>query len=126
MCGIAGCFTANPGEPNTVGLERALLRLRHRGPNGQGVERFETEGGELILGHRRLSIIDLSDAGLQPMASADGRYTVTFNGEIYNYIELREELQAKGRRFSTHTDTEVLIEAWSEWGSQALERSTLR
>lgn len=122
MCGIAGCFAAHPREPQTEALDRALYRLRHRGPNGQGVETLPTDGGTLSLGHRRLSIIDLSDAGLQPMTTANGRLTIVFNGEIYNYVELRAELRNLGRAFHTQTDTEVLLQAWDEWGPRALDR----
>jgi asparagine synthase (glutamine-hydrolysing) len=122
MCGIAGCFAAHPKEPQAETLGRALGRLRHRGPNGQGVETLATDGGTLSVGHRRLSIIDLSDAGLQPMTTANGRFTIVFNGEIYNYVELRTELRNLGRVFHTQTDTEVLLQAWEEWGRGALDR----
>jgi len=122
MCGIAGSFTLKPTDGDRPALERALGRLRHRGPNGQGIEAFAVNGGRLLLGHRRLAIIDLSDAGLQPMASNDGRYIVTFNGEIYNYLELRGQLQAMGHIFQTQTDTEVLLTAWQQWGQSCLTR----
>ncbi len=74
------------------------------------------------MGHRRLSIIDLSDAAAQPMAYADGRYWTIYNGEIYNYIELRHELEALGHRFRTQSDTEVLLAAYAQWGEAALDR----
>ncbi|PWG02100.1 asparagine synthase (glutamine-hydrolyzing) [Sphingosinicella humi] len=122
MCGIAGCFTVHPAETDGEALKRALLRLAHRGPNGRGAKSLGTDAGQLSLGHRRLSIIDLSDAGLQPMTSADGRFTIVFNGEIYNYVELRDELRGRGRTFQTRTDTEVLLQTWAEWGSNALDR----
>src|SRR5262245_59945007 len=96
--------------------------VAHRGPDGSGWRVFESTVGPVALGHRRLSIIDLSDAALQPMSYADGRYWVVYNGEIYNYLELRAELQAAGHQFRTESDTEVLLAAYSEWGEAALDR----
>ena len=84
--------------------------------------RLTTRDGARRLGHRRLAIIDTSKAGHQPMLSADGRYVLTFGGEIYNYRELREELKSKGHRFQTETDTEVLLTAFAEWGKECLPR----
>src|SRR5262245_56119757 len=110
MCGIAGLFTqSSDPSGNTAGsqhqLSAALDRLRHRGPDDVGVWR----GPGCLLGHRRLSILDLSAAGHQPMTSSDGRLVVVLNGEIYNFIELRSELQRFGHSFRTGTDTEVLL-----------------
>jgi len=99
-----------------VQLEAALSLLSHRGPDGVGYWR---DAG-VWLGHRRLAIIDLSDAGIQPM-HVDDAVAITFNGEIYNYIELGKELQSKGHRFRTETDTEVLLHAYLEWGVECLE-----
>jgi len=79
-------------------------------------------GARVALGHRRLSILDLSSAGHQPMASADGRYWITFNGEVYNYLEIRAELEALGHRFVSHTDTEVVLAAYTQWGRDCLRR----
>jgi asparagine synthase (glutamine-hydrolysing) len=93
--------------------------LAHRGPDAQDV--WLDAGGRCALGHARLSIIDL-EGGLQPMHSADGRYSIVFNGEIYNFQSLRSELQQRGHVFRTHSDTEVLLQAYSEWGLDALER----
>lgn len=92
--------------------------VAHRGPDGEGhwIE------GNVALGHRRLSIIDLSPAGHQPMVSADGRYVLTYNGEVYNFRELRAELEARGRWFRSRTDSEVVLLALAEWGEQALHR----
>jgi asparagine synthase (glutamine-hydrolysing) len=115
MCGIWFSFGFTP-DPKHIEL------VAHRGPDGQGWRVFDTVQGPLALGHRRLSIIDLSDAATQPMGSADGRYWVTYNGEIYNYIELREELAAAGHRFVTSSDTEVLLAAYTHWGEAALDR----
>src|SRR3990172_5097969 len=98
MCGIAGIFSYRPSAPPVDREE--LLRIREamirRGPDGAGL--WLSEDGRVGLAHRRLSIIDLSEAGAQPMASADGRLVVTFNGEIYNYRELRRELEGRGHR----------------------------
>lgn len=113
MCGIAGAFGTGTSVETA---ERMADALRHRGPDGQGV--CAVPGG--ALAHRRLSIIDLSEAGLQPMESADGRWVISFNGELYNYKELREELSAYP--FRTQTDTEVILAAWDKWGEAALDR----
>ncbi|HEX6624535.1 MAG TPA: asparagine synthase (glutamine-hydrolyzing) [Pyrinomonadaceae bacterium] len=121
MCGIAGLITTEAGA--RVG---AMLRaVAHRGHDGEGVWEsgvIDAEGRRACLGHRRLAIIDTSAAGLQPKLSADGRFVVTFNGEIYNYRELRRELAAKGHVFRTETDTEVLLAAFAEWGEGCLPR----
>jgi asparagine synthase (glutamine-hydrolysing) len=97
-------------------------KVAHRGPDGSGWQVFESNAGPIAVGHRRLSIIDLSDAGSQPMGYADGRYWVTYNGEIYNYRELRDELTAGGYCFQTQSDTEVLLAAYAHWGEAALDR----
>jgi asparagine synthase (glutamine-hydrolysing) len=107
-----------PGEARL----RALTdTLQHRGPDGSGVWTTTSGRHEVAFGHRRLSIIDLG-GGHQPMTSPDGRLTLTFNGEIYNYVELREELRARGHAFRTDSDTEVLIEAYRAWGEDGLGR----
>ena len=97
--------------------------MAHRGPDGAGHWLSKTSDGhfQIGLGHRRLSIIDIG-GGSQPMSSEDGRVTVIFNGEIYNYIELREELLSLGHRFRTASDTEVLIEAYRAWNLEAIRR----
>ncbi|MGE0503345.1 MAG: asparagine synthase (glutamine-hydrolyzing) [Rhizobiaceae bacterium] len=115
MCGIWCSIGVEP-DPKHID------RVSHRGPDGRGWKVAATPAGPLALGHRRLSIIDLSDAGLQPMSYADGRYWIVLNGEIYNYLELRAELEAAGRRFVSNSDTEVLLAAYAEWGEDALER----
>lgn len=118
MCGIAGYFNTR-GEPASPVVIRAMTTvIAHRGPDGEGA--FVEEG--IALGHRRLAIIDLSPAGHQPMMSADLRYTISYNGELYNFQELRTELEALGCRFRTRTDTEVILYAYAEWGEQALLR----
>ncbi len=118
MCGIAG-FLNLDGEPASgVLVKRMTDAIIHRGPDGEGV----FAEGPTGLGHRRLSIIDLSPAGHQPMATADGRYVLTYNGEIYNFQELRIELEALGYQFRSRTDSEVALNAFAEWGPAALDR----
>ena len=116
MCGIAGLIgTAN--EVERAGAVRKMTdSIARRGPDGEGI----TVWGEAVLGHRRLSIIDLSDAGRQPMSSADGAIGVVFNGEIYNFIDLRKELTGRGYTFTSDTDTEVLIHGYESWGLDEL------
>ena len=135
MCGIAGYYDAR--EPASESRVRAMAdRLVHRGPDAAGFALICTKTGrswtgdrakpdtvfDLALGHRRLSIIDLSDAGHQPMASPDGRHCVVYNGEIYNYLELRTELRAMGHVFRSDSDTEVLLAAYRQWGPEFLTR----
>jgi asparagine synthase (glutamine-hydrolysing) len=119
MCGIAGLITAHP----EMRIGAMLKAIEHRGRDDEGVWTSpEIERQSVCFGHRRLSIIDTSSAGHQPMLSADGRLVVILNGEIYNYRELRDELASKGQMFRTQTDTEVLLAAWAEWGSDCLPR----
>jgi asparagine synthase (glutamine-hydrolysing) len=122
MCGIYGGYWRGISEAPVVRLAEAQRLLYHRGPNDRGMETFTVAGGTIVLGHTRLSIIDLSPGGHQPMHSADGRYTIVFNGEIYNYRELRQELQAHGHSFHTDSDTEVLLACWAQWGNECLRR----
>jgi asparagine synthase (glutamine-hydrolysing) len=117
MCGIAGIFRQDQAPVDHTLLRRMTDVLAHRGPDGEG---FHVEGG-VGLGHRRLAIIDVS-GGAQPMASAHGLTWITYNGEIYNYSELRRELEAGGARFRTTSDTEVLIAAYDAWGVECLSR----
>jgi asparagine synthase (glutamine-hydrolysing) len=121
MCGIAGLINHEPESR----IDPMLKAIEHRGRDDEGVWTSKAnvhDGQRVCLGHRRLSIIDTSSAGHEPMISADGRFVITFNGEIYNYRELRHELVRKGHRFRTQTDTEVLLAAWSEWGEASLDR----
>jgi asparagine synthase (glutamine-hydrolysing) len=115
MCGIWFSLGLAPDPAH-------IDAVAHRGPDGNGWKVFDSVAGPVGLGHRRLSIIDLSDAAQQPMSYADGRYWVVYNGEIYNYLELREELQAVGHRFRTQSDTEVLLAAYAQWGEAVLDR----
>jgi len=139
MCGIAGIVRLDGGPIDSRDLVRMSDRLRHRGPDDGGYAflsgdprkcRFiRSESGDLPDGgvsagfaHRRLSIIDVSTRGVQPMSDDSGEVWISYNGEIFNYIELRGELESRGRRFRTSTDTEVLLAAWNEWGPSCLER----
>lgn len=115
MCGIFGAV--NYQLQYDVALD-CLNRLTHRGPDGWGLWQ---EGG-VTLGHRRLSILDLSEQGKQPMEYAGGRYQITFNGEVYNFLEIRRELEALGYRFKSDTDTEVIVAAFAQWGEGCLDR----
>ena len=117
MCGIAGYFalTPRPLAPREV-LGRMVEAVRHRGPDDGGVY----YDGRAALGHRRLSIIDLA-GGKQPLSTADGRLWVTFNGEIFNYVELRQELIERGREFRTKSDTETILNAYAEFGPQCVQ-----
>ena len=135
MCGIAGCVVSTP-VPWLAGAVDAMSEsIVHRGPDDRGVLLWDGQGkvrtgrtqpvegaASVGLAHRRLSIIDLSETGWQPMSSADGRYYIVYNGEIYNYLELRAELQKRGHRFRGGSDTEVLLAACTEWGSDVFRR----
>lgn len=147
MCGIVGIVARDPTLLRNVG--RMTEAIRHRGPDDEGylmagsrsgivclgrgrdshpeapgvdLATIDTVPFDVAFGHRRLSILDLSVGGHQPMSSRDGRFWITYNGEIYNYIELRAELEGLGFAFSTASDTEVLIAAWQTWGAEALQR----
>jgi len=118
MCGIAGIFHLN-GEPaSPVLLRRMTDSIAHRGPDGEGFYTDHFVG----LGHRRLSIIDLSAAGHQPMVSFDGQVILSYNGEVYNFQEIRLELEALGYRFRSQTDSEVVLNAWHCWGTDCVTR----
>ena len=149
MCGITGIYALNNSEVNKHLLLRMNNKIRHRGPDDEGyflsntqTESFEYACGDqtqeelkaslnslnqcdyadLGLGFRRLSIQDLSVKGHQPMADPEERAVIVFNGEVYNFIELREELKAKGYSFKSLTDTEVILNAYLEWGENCVHR----
>ncbi|MHB9074060.1 MAG: asparagine synthase (glutamine-hydrolyzing) [Desulfobaccales bacterium] len=118
MCGICGLL----GNPTNVARQEMLRSLNHRGPDDQGEYEVQSSQGMLWFGHRRLSIQDPSPAGRQPMTTRDGRFVIVFNGEIYNFKEIRRELEGYGYRFKSHSDTEVILAAWDKWGLDALPR----
>jgi len=145
MCGIAGVVSHESSDALVQQVERTLIALAHRGPDDSGILVFaprETvaftidgagrraelptpptaDAASVVLGNRRLAIIDPTPGGHQPMVSADGRYALVVNGEIYNYLELRRELEARGRQFRSRSDTEVLLYALAEWGPACLPR----
>jgi asparagine synthase (glutamine-hydrolysing) len=120
MCGVAG-IASFIGEPIDVPTLRAMgSRLHHRGPDGHGV--WVSDDRTVGLTHRRLAILDLSDLGRQPMVSEDGSLVITYNGEIYNFVELRDELTAAGYHFRSRTDTEVILAAYQHWGAACVDR----
>ncbi|MCG8554536.1 MAG: asparagine synthase (glutamine-hydrolyzing) [Proteobacteria bacterium] len=136
MCGVVGGVALQTAHREALGrdAQSMLSALDHRGGDGRGLSCFgydgtrglvevsEEDAPSIVLGHSRMAIIDVSDAGLQPMRSHDGTCWISFNGEIYNYIELRDELGIKGHRFRTETDTDVLLAAYREWGVGCLTR----
>lgn len=113
MCGLWASVGLNAGRG-------AIQAVAHRGPDGEGWEEHATPAGPLMLGHRRLAIVDITPAGAQPMAR--GGAVVVYNGEIYNHLELRAELEGLGHVFATRSDTEVLLAAWEQWGESCLDR----
>src|SRR5438067_4776695 len=117
MCGIAGVIDTRGRPADAAVLRRMCDRLAHRGPDAEGYH----VRGPAGLGHRRLSIIDLA-GGRQPLANEDGTVWVTFNGEVYNFQELRGPLEAAGHRFATHSDTEVIAHAYEEYGPRCVEQ----
>jgi len=118
MCGIVGALNVDGAPLDPRVLDAMTAALAHRGPDGEGT----FVDGALGLGHRRLAIIDLTDAGRQPMETPDGELVITYGGEVYNFPELREELTALGHRFRSRTDTEVILHAYQQWGTPAIER----
>jgi asparagine synthase (glutamine-hydrolysing) len=121
MCGLCGIFNLD-GSPIHAGVAQQMLdTLRHRGPDDEG-SALALDGAALFLGHRRLSIIDLSPAGRQPLFNEDSTVAVIFNGEIYNFAALRSELIARGHRFRSHTDTEVVVHLYEDGGPGSIRR----
>ena len=130
MCGIAGAIrkiphrldaAERPHSGKLVGLVEDLSRSQHhRGPDGSGL--WQSSGQEVVFGHRRLAILDLSEAGAQPMVDSDSGCAITFNGEIYNFREIRRDLEALGETFRSNSDTEVILKAYKRWGIDAVGR----
>src|SRR5438128_10354147 len=120
MCGIVGFGgrSASAGDAFTA----QCGTMRHRGPDASG--EWRSADSRVALGHRRLSIIDLSEAGSQPMSDSTGHLHITFNGAIYNYREIRQKLEDRGRRFRSASDIEVLLQPYREWASDRLRRLT--
>ena len=137
MCGIAGLVHKNKALDHVDNyLTKMTSVLTHRGPDAEGYVLFDSlhraaskqgpgelaGGGDIGFGHRRLSIIDLSDAAVQPMANFDEDLWIIFNGEIFNYIEIRQVLEKEGYRFKTNSDTEVILNAYGHWGPDCLHQ----
>jgi asparagine synthase (glutamine-hydrolysing) len=118
MCGIVGILANREGAITDSVLKAMTRALAHRGPDGEGFYR----DGAVALGHRRLAVIDLSDAAAQPMKTSDGRYVIAYNGEVYNFRELRKELQTAGHEFFSQSDTEVVLHALIQWDVQAISK----
>jgi asparagine synthase (glutamine-hydrolysing) len=119
MCGISGFVDFNKKTDRGT-LEKMNRTMAHRGPDGEGYGMYNNDAALIGLGHRRLSIIDLTEGGSQPQTF--GSLHITFNGEIYNYEEIKKELEQKGHQFHSHSDTEVILHAYKEWGSAALQK----
>src|SRR5688572_7632972 len=117
MCGIAGVLDRSGAPVPLETMRRTGDVIAHRGPDDEG----QFVDGPVGLASRRLSIIDLSKAGHMPMASESGSHVITYNGEVYNYRELRAELEGLGRRFRSQTDTEVVLAAYEQWGAASVE-----
>lgn len=118
MCGIAGILNFKQQPVAHSQIKAMTDRIIHRGPDGEG----QWVAGNIGLGHRRLAIIDLTPAGNQPMQTPNGRFTITYNGEVYNFKELRIELEALGHKFHSQTDTEVVLNAYAEWGHKSITK----
>ena len=119
MCGISG-FIDYKKSTDLFVLEKMNRTMEHRGPDGEGYGIYTTENANVGLGHRRLSIIDLSEGGSQPKTF--GKIHITYNGEIYNHAAIKKELEQAGHFFETHSDTEVILHAYSEWGINAVQK----
>ena len=117
MCGIAGIFNLNTSREISIDTVKQMMSIiRHRGPDGSGLYK----DNEVGLGHARLSIIDLP-GGYQPMSNEDKSIWITFNGELFNFLELRQDLIKRGHEFATHSDTEVIIHLYEEYGTKCLQ-----
>jgi len=121
MCGIAGVFSVDPRQTEWA-VRRMNRSQAHRGPDDEGLRALDVPGGRLVLGHRRLSILDLSAAGHQPMQNPATGDWIVYNGEIYNYPQLRRQLEAGGARFRSRCDTEAILHAFAKWGVECFQR----
>src|SRR5215813_1138474 len=124
MCGILGVSFAGPREDAVAAVERGLSVMTHRGPDDSGVISVagDAENQHVVFGHQRLSIIDLSSGGHQPMRDPETGNWISYNGEVYNFKELRRELEAHGCSFRSNSDTEVLLQSYRVWGREAVKR----
>ena len=122
MCGIVGGIWSREAHERPARFSRALQQLRRRGPDDCAIADLSNRGRQVLLGHARLSVIAPGPGGRQPMQSADGRHWITFNGEIYNFQELRRELESAGRLMTSLSDSEVLLQSWIHWGESCLNR----
>src|SRR2546425_974046 len=122
MCGIAGIVSSGPESSLREELDRMIAIQAHRGPDGRGAWKGCVADCHVGLASARLAILDLSDLAAQPMACDDGRHVLVYNGEVYNYCELRAELAALGTRFRTAGDTEVVLQALAHWGAAAFQK----
>jgi asparagine synthase (glutamine-hydrolysing) len=120
MCGIAGLWKFKGGKVDQPAFDRFIDSLRHRGPDGRGVWHDESAG--VALGQRRLAILDCTDDGRQPMSYSEGRYWMVYNGEVFNFLELRKDLEQKGFQFRSQSDTEVILAAYIQWGAEMLPK----
>ena len=116
MCGIAGIYGIKDTQNGETIVLRMINALAHRGPDDEGIY----VDNSVVLGHKRLAIIDLSAAGHQPMSTKDGRYTIVYNGELYNYKDIKKSLS--DYPFQTQSDTEVILAGWQKWGKEGLEQ----
>lgn len=120
MCGISGVVALRGNQVEPALLHRLMDQIAHRGPDGAGT--WFSSDRSVALGHRRLAIIDPGEGGHQPMVSSEGRHVIVYNGEVYNFLELRRELETSGAQFRTESDTEVILAAWQAWGESMLQR----
>jgi len=120
MCGIAGIYNFGNKSISLAEIEKLTNAVAHRGPDGQGI--WIDERQKVAFGHRRLSILDLSENGKQPMSYGDGRHWITYNGEVYNFLEIKKELESKGHTFQSDSDTEVILASYQEWGEKMLDK----
>ena len=118
MCGLVGYLNASNEPASERLVQKMASAIVHRGPDAEG----SFVSNNLALGHRRLSIIDLSEAGTQPMTTSDGSFTIAYNGEVYNFKNIKEELKHAGYKFRSNTDTEVVLNAFSHWGENCFAK----